>query len=142
MNFLSYIYCLKEIKVSRIKCVSWYVWQIQIEQTTPFPVLLQAFSRFMKWAEAEPLNDGWATDIRGLANARQSFVVELPLSVIWSFNGAFTRNKEDSPHRDYAPGVFRGNKAEVRHQLLVLGVVETVKTSITTNKWMQLCGCE
>ena len=51
----------------------------------PFPVFQQAFKTFHDKSRGGAFfNDGWATDIRGLATARQSFVVELPLSVIWS----------------------------------------------------------
>ena len=85
------------------KDVSWYVRQSQVKHTTPFPVFQQVFF-LVSWQEQRRslLNDGWAPDIRGLVTARQSFVVELPLSVIWSYKGAFTRKNEDSPYRDCA----------------------------------------
>ena len=75
---------------------------VKLNKPAHFLFFSRHFFSIMTRAEAEPYNDGWATDIRGLVTARQSFVVELPLSVIWSYKGAFTRKNEDSPYRDCA----------------------------------------
>ena len=110
---------------------SWYVWQCQAEQTAPFPVFQQAFHRFMTWAEAEPFYDSWATDIRGLATVRQSFIVKPPLSVIWSFTGAFTRDNEDS--RDLA---WAGNSVDrgfIQNVSIDLVLILRVRRSVAHN---------